>query len=44
MCCVVLSYLSLFEEVQGNLHVLQSMESHAALFSGLKKKNEMDAK
>lgn len=34
-CCAV-PYLSLLEEVQGNLHVLQSMEPHAALFSGLK--------
>lgn len=32
-----LPYLSLFEEVQGNLHVLQPVESHAALFSRLKK-------
>lgn len=37
MCSAGLPYLSLFEEVQGNLDVLQSVETHAALFSGLKR-------
>lgn len=38
---VGLPYLSLFEEVQGNLHVLQPVESHAALLSRLEK-SEME--
>ena len=35
ICVCVFLYLSLFEEVQGYLDVLESMEPHSAFLSGL---------
>lgn len=35
---VIFTYLSLFEEVQCYLHILQSMKPHSPLFSGLQQK------
>ena len=35
-----LPYLSTFEEVQGNLNILQFVEAHAALLSGLEDKKQ----
>lgn len=38
--CVCQLYLSLFEEVQGDLDILEPVKSHATLFPGLKKRKE----
>lgn len=39
----VVSYLPVLEEVQCYLYILQFVESHASLFSGLKEKKMCEA-
>lgn len=37
------TYLSLFEEVERDLHILQAMEAHPPLFSRLEKRQRSSA-